>query len=283
MSSLTISINAIDTNSALASRYFTAAGFTLLLWDHLNTLSKEVDLIWRGSGRYSWMLKVAFLFNRYVHEGYMLFVVYVTSGIRAPSDDVCRSYLMAVVFFGTVATIIAQFLLILRLYVLMDQRRAVLYWLTAGFVIAVAVSLLFTILSMIDFKNGPIGVVPVLNVCVLIEKPRYALGILSPMCAFDVFVVLLSIYNALDRPYRSNAEFFTSLYKDGVRIFLGNAVLHLVDLLVVIFGSADKLFIILIFFCALSSVLISRLTFLMEKIENLKYGSLIIPLKHSYS
>ncbi|KAF8993423.1 hypothetical protein BDQ17DRAFT_1546049 [Cyathus striatus] len=281
--------------SLLASRYFTAAGLTIILWDHLTTLDKEVELLWNSNGRYKWLLKGAFIFNRHVHEIFLLFVVYASSGIQIPSINVClflplihdlripkdvsqlcRSFMMAVTFFGTAASVTAQFLIILQVYILMERRRTALVWLTSGFIILSSITHAFVILSMIEIKDASILVAPGLNTCVLAGKVRFFLGMLVPICTFDFFIVALTIYNALERPYQSNAELINSFYKDGAKLFLGNIVFHVIDLLMVIFGSPDKVFILLFFFCALSSVLLARLCFKLENFSNVKLDGLLI-------
>ncbi|KAF8993418.1 hypothetical protein BDQ17DRAFT_1546046 [Cyathus striatus] len=285
MSPTTVLASQIDAlNSLLASRYLTGGALAVLLWDHLTTLDREVQLIWNSRGRSRWMLKGAFAFNRYVNEGFLLFIAYVSSGIQTPSLDLYASvhqellsYFMFVAFCGTIAAEISQFVFVLRVYALTDQRRSIFYWLTGGFVIAVSFSQVFAVLTMVKLKDEFLFVIPGFNACIAFQKPKYLVAVLAPMCAFDIFIIILTIYNALDRPHRNNAELINNLFKDGAKFFLANTAIHLVDLFTAIFCTPDKILLLLFTFWALGSVLISRLHFKMEKFTNLKYNSLVYP------
>ncbi|KAF9002076.1 hypothetical protein BDQ17DRAFT_1306539 [Cyathus striatus] len=207
----------------LASRYLPAGSLTVILWDHLITLDREVRLVWRSRGRSNekWILNSAYVFNRYGAEACLLFIAYVSSGIKAPSSAVCRSYVTLMLFCGTVALEISQFVLLLRVHYLTDQRRVILYYLIAGFTIAVSISQTFAVLTMLDLRKNVAAIsIAGLNSCAAFKKPPFFSGILAPMFAFDIFIILLTIYNALERPHRSNAELITSLYKDGARFFI---------------------------------------------------------------
>jgi len=41
----------------------------------------------------------------------------------------------------------------------------------------------------------------------------------SPQVAFDIFVLVMVFANAVNRPYRQNAELVHNLYKDGMKFF----------------------------------------------------------------
>ncbi|KAF8993422.1 hypothetical protein BDQ17DRAFT_138403 [Cyathus striatus] len=74
-------------NRLVASRYINGGLLAVLLWDHLTTLDREVQLIWKSRGKLRWMLRSAFFLTRYGSEAYLLFNAYVTSGIRIPTAD----------------------------------------------------------------------------------------------------------------------------------------------------------------------------------------------------
>ncbi|KAG9000511.1 hypothetical protein FRB94_005399 [Tulasnella sp. JGI-2019a] len=59
------------------SRYITAAGFAILIHDHLITLSDEVELIWRNPLS---NVSVLFLINRYVVPAIIVVDLYEAAG-----------------------------------------------------------------------------------------------------------------------------------------------------------------------------------------------------------
>ena len=57
----------------LATKYFSATGLVILMYDHLLSLPAEVRLIWPLAWEYP---KIAFIYNRYAVTGYLLYVAY---------------------------------------------------------------------------------------------------------------------------------------------------------------------------------------------------------------
>ncbi|KAG8742328.1 hypothetical protein FRC12_015394 [Ceratobasidium sp. 428] len=75
----------LELSHVRASRYLSAAGYVLLLYDYLLTLPDEVRLIWPTS----WSLvKVLFLINRYTVPVFLTVNNWAMSGFSetAPSD-----------------------------------------------------------------------------------------------------------------------------------------------------------------------------------------------------
>ncbi|KAF8975044.1 hypothetical protein BDQ17DRAFT_1385719, partial [Cyathus striatus] len=221
-------------NRLIASRYFTGGFLAALLWDHLTTLDREVYLIWNSRGRLRWMLRSAF---------FLLGMGSRQSPVEYEHPlQICRSYLITLTIYGTIAVEISQctFTLIiltsyidtdilllnkvvflLRVYVLTGKRRVTLYWLTAAFLIEVSLSETFAILTVLDFEKGlvPVTVQPKVNLCIT-QKSRYSVGVFAPMCAFDVFIIILTIYDGFARPRQRNSEVIAGLYRDGAKFFL---------------------------------------------------------------
>jgi len=51
------------TNADMTVRYLLYAAFALMIWDHLLTFQREIQLVWRA--RWT-VIKALFLFNRYI-------------------------------------------------------------------------------------------------------------------------------------------------------------------------------------------------------------------------
>lgn len=59
--------------------FSTVAAAVITLWDHLLTLTAEIELIWRGKFDF---FKVIFIINRYFVEGTLIYVVYGKSAVQ---------------------------------------------------------------------------------------------------------------------------------------------------------------------------------------------------------
>ncbi|KAF8993420.1 hypothetical protein BDQ17DRAFT_1546048 [Cyathus striatus] len=133
------------------------------------------------------------------------------------------------------------------------------------------------VITIVELKTETVFVLPGIKACAMIQKPRYIVAILAPMFAYTLFIILLAIYNALEQPHRSNAEFFTNLYKDSAKIFLAGAGIHFVNLITAATSSVQNFLIPLFALWALGTMLTSRLHFTIE--EHL--GSFVIAVSVS--
>ncbi|KAK7685325.1 hypothetical protein QCA50_011689 [Cerrena zonata] len=64
---------------AYATRYLSAAGLVVLLYDHILTFSEEIRLVWHAPHSFA---KYAFLFNRYLVLSCLLPVAHEMSGLK---------------------------------------------------------------------------------------------------------------------------------------------------------------------------------------------------------
>ncbi|TCD64734.1 hypothetical protein EIP91_003690 [Steccherinum ochraceum] len=66
------------------TRYFSAAGLAVLLYDHLLTLDVEIKYVWRAPPS---LPKIAFLFNRYMVLGCLLAIACSMCGFSVTFSD----------------------------------------------------------------------------------------------------------------------------------------------------------------------------------------------------
>lgn len=80
----------LDTSALrlMASKYFTYAFFTLLIYDHLLTLEEEVRIIWLGRPSF---VKFLFLWNRYTSPLFIAIDIATLSGSFKLSDRVSQN------------------------------------------------------------------------------------------------------------------------------------------------------------------------------------------------
>jgi len=92
------------------------------------------------------------------------------------------------------------------------------------------------------------------------------IGLWAALCVYDLFIVLLTIFNAMDRPHRNYSELSEALHRDGARYFLGLFTLRLVNLIMSIVGGPQHALLLMYLFWAIFSMMMSRLHFRMEEL-----------------
>lgn len=61
---------------------------------------------------------------------------------------------------------------------------------------------------------------PFIRICAITQKPWALPFVLTIWVFFDFFIILLTLYNAMERPHRNQAEVMTSLQHDGAKMFV---------------------------------------------------------------
>ncbi|KAK0443941.1 uncharacterized protein EV420DRAFT_1649049 [Desarmillaria tabescens] len=92
-----------------------------------------------------------------------------------------------------------------------------------------------------------------------------ALGILL---LFNVLVIFISFYNALENPRRYQSEVFDSLRRDGARIYLIISFLYVPPLLASLVADIPVFFPIFILVCSVKTNLTSRMHLRIESLSN---------------
>ncbi|KAK0190317.1 hypothetical protein F5146DRAFT_1223230 [Armillaria mellea] len=79
------------------------------------------------------------------------------------------------------------------------------------------------------------GLIPVAhlgNLCFVAGIPRTIPALLATLLAFDILIVLMILYRALEIPRRTHIEAISSFHRDGARLYLGVCLLWLLLLIV---------------------------------------------------
>ncbi|TFY78803.1 hypothetical protein EWM64_g5209 [Hericium alpestre] len=210
-------------------QYLTAVGVVVLLWDHIITLPTEIRLMW---SRPFTGTKALFLFLRYAVSGSQIVIGYV--------------------------------LLIMRLYALWDHRKRILQALVAGFILTYTASIVLVIYSVVQMLGHTRLEDNFFHMCVIETRPSTWAWFWVSQIAFDVFVVLVSLINAADRPRGLNVKLLTDLRRDGWLFYLALFTLRLMNL--VLDFVHNPTFVVLGFFFdwAMVTVVICRLLLRLE-------------------
>ncbi|KAF7348232.1 hypothetical protein MSAN_01776800 [Mycena sanguinolenta] len=277
-------------DTLLFLRYFTAFGLACIVYDHLLTLSMEFKFIWMNP-KNGWASKAAFGINRYLTEVIITYSVYIFSGTYTSLDDLvssvhgnfglsahrgtavsppsailrflmrntsCARFLwlfgVASIIFGAVT----HSIVVLRVYALWDQRTYVKRLLIVAFFICIIATLATGIACELElqplFKFNPFFVT-----CLLTSLPRLVSVAFAIQTFFDVLILVIAVYNALERPYQNRGDIINSLANDGFKFILATFFLRTLYLVSSLVGNPGQCFAIVATCWSLVSVISSRL------------------------
>ncbi|KIJ48811.1 hypothetical protein M422DRAFT_45204 [Sphaerobolus stellatus SS14] len=201
------------------TRYFSVAGLTVLIFDHLLTLSREIHLIWHTPNDTS---KGAFLINRYIVTPVMIMYLYSISG-NATGLGTQRFDYLDRLYWNSIDGRIQSYpvLLLMKVRRLWDNIQFItkaIMWGTVVFLIGS-----FTIIVLVALEilsKGLMQYNALLNICAIVKTPSLfkAFWILSTVFDSSLFAVVF--WNALSRPRTENLLLAKVLYRDGILYFI---------------------------------------------------------------
>ncbi|KAJ7464793.1 hypothetical protein B0H11DRAFT_2198006 [Mycena galericulata] len=206
-------------STLLFMRYFTAFGLVSMVYDHFLTFGEEARVIW-GNPKTRAVSKVVFGINRYLPEAVISYTVYVFSGSDFYLNDrSCGDFLW---FFGASSMLfgaISHSIVVLRIYTLWDERTTVARLLVGIFFVCIVATTVMGIISELQlqplFKFSG-----VFTTCILLSKPRILIVVFGTQSFFDIVIIAISVYNALERPHRDHSDVVSALQNDGLKFLV---------------------------------------------------------------
>ncbi|KAI0075354.1 hypothetical protein K474DRAFT_1599946 [Panus rudis PR-1116 ss-1] len=200
-------------HDAFATRYLSAAGLVVLLYDHILTFPDEITLVWYSRRSFA---KYAFLVNRYLVLASLLVIAYEMCGFIG--IELCRNILTTASILGILSVGIANTLVLLRVVTLWDHRPIVTKLMTFGFLASFTTQLVT--MAITTARLGPHVVwSPGANMCITTTTTSVYIVVWSAPMLFEICVLVSTIMNALDRPRVANLKMTQALYMDGVFYF----------------------------------------------------------------
>ncbi|KAJ6613734.1 hypothetical protein B0H10DRAFT_2191826 [Mycena sp. CBHHK59/15] len=263
-------------------KYVSAASFMVVVFDHFITLDDEINTIWTNPS-VRLHSKAAFVVNRYLTEAISAYVVYIFSGMGTTlSTAVCRRFIWIYGITCIVAGAISHFVILIRVYALWDRRTTVSRILMAAFTICISTTTILGIFAAIQMHRkyslltaqssadsctcivAQLTYFEPLHTCVFGTKPKAITAMLGVLSLFDFFLVMLIIFNAMDRPRLTHIEIVSGLQKDGVGFFLAIFALRFADLIISIFQSPAEVFVTITTVWGFCTILNARLHMRLE-------------------
>ncbi|KAF8585799.1 hypothetical protein K439DRAFT_1022874 [Ramaria rubella] len=210
------------------TKYLSAAGFIVLLYDHLLLFGDETQYIWRA--KWSWS-KALFLFNRYTVPFCITITTYQLSGLSGTGLST-EAWLVISPLLGAASLAIANVFVVQRVYALWSRSKQMLKLTVTVFVLVYIATLVLTVLAIVELRPL-ISYSPIIGTCVISQKPKMFIGAFSVPLFFDIFLFMLTCWNAFDRPRHMHTAIVKQLYFDGVVYFIVLSSLRLFNICVV--------------------------------------------------
>ncbi|KAF7302088.1 hypothetical protein MIND_00775500 [Mycena indigotica] len=194
----------------LTQNYVMYATTTLLVYELFTTFDEEVERVWSLRWR---LPKVLFIINRYIARA-LLILQFIVGDYPGMSAEFCDVYGIWQVIPARLAILVAQALMVIRLWAIYNNSKVMLFVLlslyTVEFTAVVACSVLVSINTQGASQPSPLG-------CGLEARSpllkNYASGTwIAPVC-FEFVILILTLVKIAPPPGLSSLPFFSRVFQ----------------------------------------------------------------------
>ncbi|KAJ7603288.1 hypothetical protein DFH06DRAFT_1151965 [Mycena polygramma] len=230
--------------NVLTTRYVSAAGLVVLLYDHLLTFDDEVEYIWKASHS---LEKTLFLFLRYMVPLFVTAQTVTRSGLTVIT-------MSDLTFAGWLSILVSNLLVLQRIWKTLPSGHPLIIWSLSFFVVMQLAGLAVT--TWIVTNMIPVLVFePSVGLCTFSTKPS-VFGLWVPGLVFEVVVFITVCWNTLDRPRALGPDSNAHITR---MLFVILTVLRVANTLIAVLAPISLLFVILFFIWAATTVTTTRL------------------------
>ncbi|PVG01973.1 hypothetical protein CPB86DRAFT_870669 [Serendipita vermifera] len=245
-----------------ASRYMSAVGMIVVLWDTIITLPDEVQFIWPMPFG---LIKSIWIFSRYLVPGLIIMSNYQFMEARpALTDRVCQVYIIFLIWIVNISFAASNWLLLLRVSALWGRRRSIIYPLYAFYV-----GLYFTITVIVGVATASMSDTlfydPFIKVCSFMTRiPKAAIHSQWLPIIFDIVIFILTAVKAkqdniaLQRGSRQTAPVLFILFRDGGIYCVLIIALRIINFAAWAFMDESLVYVMIVFLWAMVTTLINR-------------------------
>jgi len=215
---------------AHAIRYVSAAGFVILVYDHLLTIIDEVQYVWKAPPSIE---KRIYLFNRYAIIILMLVNANEMCGFSgvAYTSNQCRILLVVTASCAVASAIMTNALILRRVLHLWPDNRAMKIFLSSMHIASSCVSISLAALTYVTAWKTVQWLPYYTNMCVATPTPVYAAFTGAPMF-FELSMIISVIYKSMATPRSTSLPFVRALQNNGLLFFLSIICLRLVNVII---------------------------------------------------
>ncbi|KAI0273949.1 hypothetical protein BGY98DRAFT_106246 [Russula aff. rugulosa BPL654] len=247
-----------------AERYISAVALALFFYDYALMFGDEIQYIWRPpvTG-----IKILYVIMRYGVAIAELVYFQALSGLAGNlSHNVCVGSLYVVSVVGSMALVLANYIMLIRVYTLWDHRKWTLKILHIGYFLSVCSTIAFVTTSIVQLTPHVVSDPYIFHMCLIVGRSPYWIGIWLSQALFDVFLFSLTLFNAASRPRRANVKIITDLRRDGCLFYLGLFIGRFLNIALSIPTSREYFPIAVSFVLSLSTITVSRLVLRVERL-----------------
>jgi len=203
-----------------AQAYLGVAGFCLLLYDMAITLDIEINLVWPAPLS---LVKVLFLFNRYVVPGFYIWNVYMLSGTvtSVPGDSYCYYFFIVNLAMQAITTNgVGATLILLRVYALYNRNKRILALLVILLLAELGMTLGVSMYASVVMRDQMVFE-PIFGTCALLNHLSWLWVVFLFMIIFDVTVFALILWKTWEHVRTSGMQrsLLSQMLYDGVAYF----------------------------------------------------------------
>ncbi|KIY67388.1 hypothetical protein CYLTODRAFT_294124 [Cylindrobasidium torrendii FP15055 ss-10] len=255
-----------------ATRYLSAAGLVVLLYDHVLLLADEVEYVWKA--RWS-ATKVGFLWLRYAVPASVIMHTYQIAGMGNGdlTDKVCQTLFDISLVIGQITIFIGNLLVLRHLWNLWHHKTLIV-WGSLALLAATFITSLVCTGVTISNMNAALYFDKSLGLCAVSRRGQIPL-LWGPGLAFEIAALVMLVYNALERPRGKHTAVTWILYRDGFAYFLILFGLRLCNLLLAIFAPVSLIFLAVFFIWCATTVTVSRFTLNQSRMEILQRSRIL--------
>jgi len=215
------------------SQWLTVSGFVVLFWDSLLVFPEELQRVWKT---HLTEAKFAFLVNHYATLAMTALLTHAFSGFaRIFGQHLSSNYCLGVTSLGLAGGVVSlgvgNYLVLLQVWQLWDQRALIRLLLTIGWAVSYSTTLVLACITIKQLSSS-IVYIPGLEICALTEVPTLVKAVWVSPIAFEILVFVFTVWNALDRPRPLQSSLVRDLYMDGIVFFVSLFVLRVCNLVV---------------------------------------------------
>lgn len=251
-----------------ATRYLSAAGLVVLLYDHVLTLPDEIALIWNSPPSFA---KYAFILNRYLVPVALTGIAFEMCGLSgfAFTDGSCRFLIIATAMLAVISLGLANILVLMRVVMLWDHNIVVKRLISGGFAVTFCATFTLMVFTAVEVSDG-IRYGAFAAMCVVTTPARSFIGVWASPMAFEVLVLLLTIWNIFDRPRMANLRVASALHRDGITFFMVLTILRTINLALAITNNPNIMLLAVFFVWAMTTLVLNRSLLHVRRVEVLE-------------
>ncbi|KAJ7350842.1 hypothetical protein DFH08DRAFT_117751 [Mycena albidolilacea] len=187
----------------------------------------------------------------------------------------CRTFLWVYGVTVIIAGATSHSVIIIRIYGLWDHRPGMARILMGGFGVCISAMSILGIFSGIAMIPQLTFFEP-LRTCQFGPTPRVLTGMMSVTSFFDFALVTLVLFNAIDRPRRTNIELISALERDGVGLFVTIFALRFSEVFISVFRPTSEVFVAVTTVWAFCTMINSRLHMRLESLTLARAQGVVI-------